>query len=61
MPFKLERWGDKAIVTNTLTGKHYSSLPIPLKNAKAQMRVLEAAVKKEDPPMMKTKPMLTYR
>lgn len=47
MPFKLEHWGDKAIVTNTLTGKHYSTSPIPLKKAKAQMRVLEAATKSE--------------
>ena len=61
MPFKLEHWGDKAIVTNALTGKHYSSSPIPLKNAKAQMRVLEAAAKKETPKMEETKPMLRYR
>ena len=47
MPFALERWGDKAIVTNSKTGKHYSLAPIPLEKAKAQMRVLEAAVKEK--------------
>ena len=46
MPFALERWGKKAIVTNTQTGKHYSTTPIPLPKAKAQKRVLEAAMKK---------------
>lgn len=46
MPLKLERWGDKAIVVNTKTGKHYSTTPITIQKAKAQMRVLEAAEKK---------------
>ena len=32
----------KAIVVNTLTGKHYSSSPIPMVRAKAQMRLLNA-------------------
>lgn len=50
MPFHLEHFGDKAIVVNSKTGKHYSTEPISMKNAKAQMRVLEAAKeKKEDP------------
>lgn len=30
----------KAIVVNSQTGKHYSKSPIPLANAKAQMRLL---------------------
>lgn len=47
MPLALERWGDKAIVTNTRTGKHYSTMPISIQKAKAQMRVLEAAEKKK--------------
>lgn len=48
----LEHWGDKAIVTNALTGKHYSTSPIALEKAKAQMRILETAEeKKADPPM----------
>ena len=37
----------KAIVVNSKTGKHYSKKPIPIENAKAQMRVLEAAKRKE--------------
>lgn len=36
----------KAIVVNTKTGHHYSKEPIPIKKAKAQLRVLEAAYKK---------------
>jgi hypothetical protein len=49
MPYALERWGNKAIVVNSQTGKHYSNSPIPLTNAKAQMRVLESVkAKKED-------------
>jgi len=50
MPYRLEHFGDKAIVVNTLTGHHHSIDPIPLKNAKAQMRVLEQ-VDRKDPPM----------
>jgi len=41
MPFALERWGKKAIVVNSQTGKHFSNSPIPLTNAKAQMRLLK--------------------
>ena len=48
MPFGLEHWGkDRAIVVNTQTGKHYSTTPLPVKTAEAQMRILEAAIKKE--------------
>jgi hypothetical protein len=48
MPFGLEHWGkDRAIVVNTQTGKHYSTTPIPVKTAEAQMRILEAAIKKK--------------
>ena len=61
MPYHLEHFGDKAIVVNTRTGHHHSIDPIPLKNAKAQMRVLEAVSKKEKPKMEETKPMLKYR
>ena len=32
----------KAIVVNTATGKHYSNSPVPLANAKKQMRLLQA-------------------
>ena len=41
MPYKLERWGDKAIVVNSRTGKHYSSSPIPVYDATKQMRILK--------------------
>ena len=61
MPYHLEHFGDKAIVVSTKTGHHHSIDPIPLKNAKAQMRVLEAAAKKENPKMEEIKPMLRYR
>ena len=37
----------KAIVVSTMTGRHHSLSPIPLEKAKAQMRALEAAVKKK--------------
>jgi hypothetical protein len=46
MPYHLELGSDghsfsgRAIVVNTQTGKHYSTSPIPLANAKAQMRLL---------------------
>jgi hypothetical protein len=48
MPFMLERYGNKAIVVNTKSGKHYSTEPIPLANAKAQMRILEVAKEKKE-------------
>ena len=40
MPYGLEHWGKKAIVVNTMTGKHFSEHPIPIKKAEAQMRLL---------------------
>ena len=40
MPYALERWGSGAIVVNTQSGKHHSLTPIPLANAKAQLRLL---------------------
>jgi hypothetical protein len=55
IPYHLELGSDgssfkgKAIVVNTKSGKHYSTMPVPLANAKAQKRVLEAAEKKETP------------
>ena len=49
MPYHLEQGSDghgfpkgKAIVVNSQTGKHYSSAPIALANAKKQMRLLQA-------------------
>ena len=47
MPYHLERFGDKAIVVNTQTGRHHSIKPIALTKAEAQKRVLEQAMKKE--------------
>jgi hypothetical protein len=46
MPYKLIeiRGSDlskKAYILNTQTGKHFSKHPIPLENAKAQLRLLE--------------------
>ena len=52
MPYHLElgsgahKFAGKAIVVNTITGHHYSNDPIPVKKAKAQLRVLEAAARK---------------
>ncbi len=46
MPYHLElgsgahKFMGKAIVVNTMTGHHYSSDPIPIEKAKAQMRLL---------------------
>ena len=47
MPYHLELGSSghnfpkgKAIVVNTKTGKHFSTRPIPLADAKAQMRLL---------------------
>jgi hypothetical protein len=38
----IEHWGkDKGIVVSTKTGKHHSLTPIPLVNAKRQMRLLQ--------------------
>lgn len=59
MPYILERYGDKAIVVNAKTGRHHSLKPIPLANAKAQMRVLESVEKKESP-MAESKRSLFY-
>ena len=48
MPFHLELGSDghsfkgKAIVVNTMTGRHHSTNPIPLEKAKKQMRLLQA-------------------
>jgi hypothetical protein len=52
MPLHLELGSDgrsfhgKAIVVNSITGKHYSEAPIPLKKAEAQKRVIEGAMEK---------------
>lgn len=56
MPYHLELGSDghkfagKAIVVNTITGEHFSKMPIPIKKAEAQKRVLEEAHKKEEKP-----------
>ena len=48
MPYQLELGSDghsfkgKAIVVNSMTGRHYSSEPIPMERAKKQMRLLQA-------------------
>ena len=41
------KYAGKGIVVNTKTGHHYSKDPLPIKVAEAQLRVLEAAYKKE--------------
>jgi len=47
MPYHLElgsgahKFMGKAIVVNTMTGHHHSNEPIPMKKAKAQMRLLQ--------------------
>jgi hypothetical protein len=47
MPYHLELGSDghkfkgKAIVVNSMTGKHFSNMPIPVEKAKAQMRLLD--------------------
>jgi hypothetical protein len=43
MPYKLERYGDKAIVVNARSGKHYSTEPIALKSARSQMAALQGS------------------
>lgn len=54
MPYHLELGSDnhkfhgKAIVVNTITGHHMSNDPIPIKKAKAQLRLLESLHKKEE-------------
>ena len=53
MPYHLELGSDghsfkgKAIVVSTMTGRHHSNAPIPIKKAKAQMRLLEQIEKKK--------------
>jgi len=53
MPYHLElgsgghKFLHKAIVVNTITGEHMSRMPIPLKKAEAQKRILEQAYHKE--------------
>ena len=49
MPYHLELGSDghsfkgKAIVVNSITGRHLSHAPIPMEKAKAQKRVVEQA------------------
>ena len=47
MPYKLRKAPKKALywVVTTETGKKHSKLPIPMDKAKAQMRILESALK----------------
>ena len=49
MPYVLEKSSEghkfaqgKAIVVNSMSGKHFSNLPIPIERARAQMRLLQA-------------------
>ena len=42
-----KKYAGKAIVVNSMTGKHHSLAPIPIKKAKAQMRLLESIDKKK--------------
>lgn len=46
MPYALEKWGNKAIVVNTKTGKHFSNKPISDVKAKAQLRLLKSVERK---------------
>ena len=51
MPYMLEpSIADKAkaIVVNTMTGRHHSLSPIPIKRAKAQKRLLESLDDKKE-------------
>lgn len=41
MPYELKKVSDGYYVVNKSTKKKYSNKPIPLKNAKAQMRILQ--------------------
>lgn len=53
MPYFLElgsgghSFKGKAIVVSTMTGRHHSTEPIPMKKAKAQMRLLEQVEKEK--------------
>ena len=55
MPYILEHWGKKAIVVNSQTGDHKSKSPIPLANAKAQLRLLEGVERGMKPRKEKSK------
>ena len=59
MPYHLELgsdghgFGGKAIVVNTMSGRHYSTRPITMEKAEAQKRILERGEKhmeKKKPP-----------
>tara|TARA_R100000951_G_scaffold79962_1_gene67850 strand:+ start:252 stop:413 length:162 start_codon:yes stop_codon:yes gene_type:complete len=41
MPFELKKVKDGYYVENKTTKKKYSNKPLPLKNAKGQMRILQ--------------------
>ena len=47
MPYQLKKVKNGYYVENKSTKKKYSNKPIPLKNARAQMRVLQVAERKE--------------
>ena len=42
------KYAGKGIVTNTVTGHHYSTDPIPLKKAEAQLRLLQQIEKSKE-------------
>jgi hypothetical protein len=56
MPYHLELGSEgrsfhgKAIVVNSQTGEHKSNHPIPMDDAKAQMRILDDVAEKESAP-----------
>jgi len=53
MPYHLElgsdghKFGGKAIVVNSMSGRHHSLMPISMTKAKAQKRLLESIDKKK--------------
>ena len=55
MPYHLElgsdghSFGGKAIVVNTMSGRHYSTRPITMEKAEAQKRILERSEKRTRP------------
>ena len=55
MPYHLEKYGNKGMVANSATGKHYSKMPISMVNAKRQIRLLRAKENEKAP--KRAKPM----
>jgi hypothetical protein len=55
MPYYIKHEIGGYFLINKDTGRHYSLMPMTLEKAKRQIAVLEAAEKKEDPPMKQVK------